>query len=40
MAGATRMYFMTPTFRPVGGVVKIMDYVNHAISLGYEPVIA
>ena len=40
MAGATRMYFMTPTFRPVGGVVKIMDYVNHARSLGYEPVIA
>lgn len=35
-----RMYFMTPTFRPVGGVVKIFDYVNHAISLGYEPVIA
>src|SRR5918993_1704985 len=34
------MYFMTPTFRPVGGVVKIMDYVNHARSLGYEPVIA
>jgi hypothetical protein len=35
-----RMYFMTPTFRPVGGVVKVFDYVNHAISLGYEPVIA
>jgi hypothetical protein len=35
-----RMYFMTPTFRPVGGVVKVFDYVNHAISLGYEPVVA
>ena len=35
-----RMYFMTPTFRPVGGVIKIFDYVNHALSLGYEPVIA
>jgi hypothetical protein len=35
-----RMYFLTPTFRPVGGVVKVFDYVNHAISLGYEPVIA
>ncbi|MBA2714751.1 MAG: glycosyltransferase family 4 protein [Rubrobacteraceae bacterium] len=35
-----RMYFMTPTFRPVGGVVKIFDYVNHARSLGYEPIIA
>ena len=34
------MYFLTPTFRPVGGVVKIFDYVNHALSLGYEPVIA
>jgi hypothetical protein len=35
-----RMYFLTPTFRPVGGVVKVFDYVNHARSLGYEPVIA
>ena len=35
-----RMYFMTPTFRPVGGVVKIFDYVNHAIALGYEPIVA
>jgi hypothetical protein len=35
-----RMYFMTPTFRPVGGVVKVFDYINHALSLGYEPVIA
>jgi hypothetical protein len=34
------MYFLTPTFRPVGGVVKVFDYVNHALSLGYEPVIA
>ncbi len=34
-----RMYFMTPTLRPVGGVVKVFDYVNHARSLGYEPVI-
>lgn len=30
---------MTPTFRPVGGVVKVFDYVNHARSFGYEPVI-
>ncbi len=35
-----RMYFLTPTFRPVGGVVKIFDYLNHARSLGYEPVVA
>lgn len=33
------MYFLTPTFRPVGGVVKIFDYVNHAIKSGYKPVI-
>lgn len=25
----------TPTYRPVGGVVKILDYVTHARSLGY-----
>lgn len=31
---------MMPTFRPVGGVVKTFDYVNHARALGYEPVIA
>lgn len=35
-----QMYFMTPTWRPIGGVVKIFDYVNHARSLGYSPVIA
>jgi len=40
VAGWRRMYFMTPTFRPVGGVVKVFDYVNHALSMGYEPVIA
>ncbi len=34
-----RIYFLTPTFRPVGGVVKIFDYVNHASALGLEPVI-
>lgn len=34
-----RIYFLTPTFRPVGGVVKIFDYVNHARSLGLEPVV-
>ena len=34
-----RVYFLTPTFRPVGGVVKIFDYVNHARALGLDPVI-
>lgn len=35
-----RINFMTPTLFPSGGVVKVFDYVNHALSLGYEPVIA
>ena len=34
-----RIYFLTPSFRPVGGVVKIFDYVNHARALGHETVI-
>jgi len=35
MAG--RMVFFTPTLTPVGGVVKIFDYMNHACRLGYSP---
>ena len=34
-----KIYFLTPAFKPVGGIVKIFDYVNHALSCGYEPVI-
>lgn len=34
-----KIYFLTPSFRPVGGVVKIFDYVNHARALGQETVI-
>jgi len=30
------MVFLTPTYRPVGGVVKIFDYVTHARSLGFD----
>ena len=40
MGGKQRMYFLTPMFEPVGGVVKVFDYVNHAVALGYEPIIA
>ena len=40
MNGKQRMYFLTPMFEPVGGVVKVFDYVNHAVALGYEPIIA
>ena len=30
------LHVLTPTYKPVGGVVKIFDYVNHARSLGYD----
>lgn len=30
------LHVLTPTYRPVGGVVKIMDYARHAQSLGYR----
>jgi hypothetical protein len=35
----SRIYFLTPTFRPVGGVIKIFDYALHALNLGYQPII-
>ncbi len=35
----SRMYFVAPTYLPVGGVLKIFDYLNHAVALGYEPVV-
>lgn len=31
-----RMVFYSPTLVPVGGVVKIFDYMNHARELGYD----
>jgi len=34
-----RLRVLTPTFRPVGGVVKIFDYALHAQTLGLEPII-
>src|SRR5205823_6143878 len=30
------MHFLTPTYRPAGGVVKVFDYLVHALELGYE----
>lgn len=30
------MHILTPTFKPVGGVVKIMDYATHAMAMGYR----
>lgn len=35
-----RIWMLTPSYRPVGGVVKIFDYVNHALSLDHEVVVA
>ena len=35
-SGRRVFHVLTPTFRPVGGVVKIMDYAQHARSLGYR----
>lgn len=29
------IHVLTPTYKPVGGVVKIMDYVNHALAADY-----
>mgnify|MGYP000359281533 CR=1 FL=1 len=31
-----RIVFYSPTLTPVGGVVKIFDYMNHARDLGYQ----
>ena len=35
----SRIYCITPTFKPVGGVVKVFDYANHALDLGHEVVV-
>lgn len=35
-----RLWALTPSYRPVGGVVKILDYVNHALDAGREVVLA
>lgn len=33
------MRILTPAFKPVGGVVKIFDYVTHCLALGMEPIV-
>jgi hypothetical protein len=33
-----RLFVFSPTYRPVGGVVKLFDYARHALDLGIEPV--
>ena len=36
---ALRVTFLTPSFRPYGGVVKVFDYVEHVRALGHEAVV-
>ncbi len=38
-SGMTRLYALTPTWKPVGGVIKILDYSRHALDLGYEVIL-
>ncbi len=33
------LFALTPTYRPVGGVIKIFDYVAHAVDLGWRVVV-
>jgi Glycosyl transferases group 1 len=33
---ASTLHLLTPTYKPVGGVVKIMDYATHALAAGYH----
>jgi hypothetical protein len=33
-----RLFVFSPTYRPVGGVVKLFDYARHGLDLGIEPV--
>lgn len=30
------IHFLTPTYRPAGGVVKLFDYLVHSLELGYQ----
>ena len=34
-----RIYFLLPTFQPIGGMVRDLCFAHHALTLGYEPVI-
>lgn len=34
-----RIYFLLPTFQPIGGMVRDLCFAHHALALGYEPVI-
>ena len=35
----TTIYFFAPTYRPVGGVLKVFDYALHSLDHGLRPVI-
>lgn len=34
-----RIWFLTPSYHPVGGVVKVFDYVLHALDRGHECIV-
>ena len=34
-----RIYFLLPTFQPMGGMVRDLCFAHHALTLGYEPVV-
>lgn len=34
-----KIFFLTPTFSPLGGIIKIFDYFNHAMSFGIKPIV-
>jgi Glycosyl transferases group 1 len=36
VSSRSTLHMLTPTYKPVGGVVKIMDYVCHALAEGYR----
>ena len=36
MSSRSTLHALTPTYKPVGGVIKIMDYVCHALTEGYR----
>lgn len=40
MTDGALFYALTPSYRPVGGVIKVLDYAIHALELGHRIVVA
>jgi hypothetical protein len=38
-ATSQKIYFITPKLKTCGGVVKIFDYLTHALELGLQPIV-